>query len=87
MSLLVQHVHMCLWPHLIAPFIELATNDTDSRPHPHPVQAAKKGSKVGAAAPRVELSVAMNNISLALLDKPSDLTSYGLCAEVRNLLH
>lgn len=85
MCTLLQHIHICVWPHLLSPFVKLATH---SEPHsPHPARQKKKESgakEVGAEStfPRIEVDVEVNNVSLALVEKPSDVTSYGLCAEV-----
>ena len=85
-NLLLQHIHTCLWPHLISPFLKLATRHASSEPHPptqpkHQQRAEEDATNGGM--PRVELNVKLNNVSLVLLDKPSDMTSYGVCAEVK----
>lgn len=87
MDLIVQHVHMCLWPHLVSPFLKLATPTSDpaaAPPRPRPARLVREEEK-GAGLPRVEVNVEMNNISLALVEKPSNKLSYGVCAEVRSL--
>ena len=101
MDLFVQHVHMCLWPHLLSPFFRASPRGTSS-PTPDPLTqggsgeggdgksgrggtTGKKKEKEtsGTAGPvRLELKTTINNVSLCLLDKPSDLTSHGVCVEV-----
>ncbi len=92
-NVLVQHIHMCLWPHLISPFISLGTRSSDPEAGTSDPRARHRDSRgsvggypekeVPPSRLKVELVLATNDISVAVANNPSDTTSCGLCAEVR----
>lgn len=101
--MMVQHLHACVWPHLITPFFLRERHsdpqtqrkesqgkvmweiDSDSQTQ-HEDGDSGMRKRVEKKAPptkwRVELAVDVDNLSLSVLDNPSNTTSYGLCAEV-----
>ena len=79
-SVIAQHIHVCLWPCLIHPFIKHGDSSDTDKPR-------EKVEKITAVKrPRTELNVKLNNLSLSLLDRPSNSTSCGICVEVRAVI-
>lgn len=94
----VQHIHMCVWPHLLNVLIEEGRGRDqgkekrgrggggDVQPEREEadstVAAVEKRKAVTKELPRIEISVEVNNVSFAVLAKPSNLTSHGVCMEV-----
>lgn len=91
MNVTAQHIHMCLWPRIIRPFTNLISRGTQQQ-HPKLEKEQKTTPKTPplrveatpkTPSPRVEVTAGINNVSLAVLNKPSNVTSFGICAEVR----
>ena len=85
--MLVQHIHMCVWPHLISPFISMGTGGSSTKTQHQERRGSGKDQRRKAPPSqwKVEVTLDTDNVSLAMLDNPSDTTSYGVCAEVRSI--
>ena len=85
MKLVAQYIHICVWPSIINPIIAAITTPKSSNIRPEKKAHRPKDEAHRPPKHRVEFKMQVNNTSLAVLDRPSNSSSYGICLEVCNV--
>lgn len=84
-GLTVQHVHMCVWSQLVSLGMKICAGLVSHGQPPDKSHKETQRVLQNKLQSRLGLNVVifLDNVSIALSDKLSNVKSYGMCAEVK----